>query len=1158
MVNALRSGSPVHPEAVMTFRPGQWRARVDRLAGEWRLPSDLVAAALVDEADPAALAADEVEPYARARERAAGFAAWQTEFLGDAAADLNHRLRALLRAVYCDAPGFGHVLTLLAARHARLFSPAADAALAQEMLDVFVPVAQMLGLYRFRRRWIEESARLLYPEAYREKAGKLNVHLDGPTSEGLDEAVAAWQLAWVDQETDGRLPAIDDQAPTFDERLRLFALLNKKVREGLEDEFGDDAPPVELLPLLPGYLLHGQRYDTPDDRNPLQLTVRVLCQTPSDCYRALGVIHSRFTVRSGVALRPHDYIAAPLTNGYRALQTVCSWQPNPTQAERRPVKFHILTADMHDVNEWGILSASAASPGHRRRLTAWWSQPDKPTRTLPRGTNREAWINIPEHLRRHPLGSHAAPLYCFTPLGELFLLEKDSTALDFAYHIHTELGHRAARIDVNGRPAALNAPLRNGDQVRVVLDPHAARIDFVWPSLATNARTRADVRRMLRRLANAVHPGRGRFEEEVMRLIDRYQRDRARGRKPLYTPPTPTTTDIERFLDRVITRDPLDDRAALYERLDKNPALARALAHELLSHLIFADLPVGDASRSRYELGQLELCSFCRPIPGDKLRTVTRYGPNGLSETIHTDYCRHAQQAETLSDPHQVHGNLPDRWPMYHFDIEMPDSKQLLARLLEKVYQLPNAYLFGVRAEVNVDGWAIIELDVALMQPQLCADLRRMIESLGHGAHADFRRLPGDPRAKVEAADLSRAITIPFTESEVTDWRFFDRDGIIGAIQTWLQEPAAPVLLLHGQRRVGKSSIARRLVEHNLTERLSPPVVAVYVDFRAPVLRRPGSVAALIAQEVSLRLGLPLPRLEPHEDAMVWLNGQLGAAVRQLGDRRLLLIIDEFDAELEADVRAGRQPPALAGWRAIQRAHPEIRWLLVLQDVFLADPAFQMVLADIPRETPRLAVHHLAGPYARLLIERLAVERGFTYQPIEDGDDIPAQIIRWTAGNPYLIHVIGRRLLERAGRCRRRVILQNDLKLILHQLLDRGEGYLSHFIEHIEAHPGRRLVAAFVAGRVRLSWRLPLATAAAVLSSEFGLLDPDETERHARFLEQVGVFEINNDPERGPVLSFPIQLLQEWIRHYWEFDQIAAAWPASSARRAALAREGVS
>jgi len=187
-VTALKRPYDGSPQANSAALPGDWPARLDRLAAEWRLPAVWADAAWLSLGHPA----PDDQRRAVAQAAADPLAEWQRAYLPDPgpAALPADRLRALFRAVWCDAPDFRHVLMLLAANHLRLFGPADEAA-ARDARDLYVPVAGMLGLYRLRYRWAEESTRRLQRDAYAAAARDLGLGDDDLSAEDLEETFLA-------------------------------------------------------------------------------------------------------------------------------------------------------------------------------------------------------------------------------------------------------------------------------------------------------------------------------------------------------------------------------------------------------------------------------------------------------------------------------------------------------------------------------------------------------------------------------------------------------------------------------------------------------------------------------------------------------------------------------------------------------------------------------------------------------------------------------------------------------------------------------------------------------------------------------------------------------------------------------------------------------
>lgn len=1138
-MTALKRPYDGSPQANSAALPGDWPARLDRLAAEWRLPAVWADAAWLSLGHPA----PDDQRRAVAQAAADPLAEWQRAYLPDPgpAALPADRLRALFRAVWCDAPDFRHVLMLLAANHLRLFGPADEAA-ARDARDLYVPVAGMLGLYRLRYRWAEESTRRLQRDAYAAAARDLGLGDDDLSAEDLEETFLARQEAWVDPQPSAELPPGARPLRAWEDRLRFFNQLRDDMLAGLRREFGDALPELQLLPLLPGKIIGpaGER-KTEIEQVP-EMIVRVLCADVSACYRALGVVHRVATLlRPGHAPLFRDYISYPQPNGYRALQTVCEWSRN--RKNNRIVKFHILTPEMHRLNEWGVLARPDAAPD------AWWNHLDRyarrlPTHALPHAVAPAGEARIVAYLRDHPPGDGSDPIYCFTPIGQLILLTAGSMPLDFAYQLHTQLGHQAARFEINGRPETIDTELRNGDLVQITLDPLASHLDFSWLDYVRSRKGRVSVRAGLWQQARASHEGRYLFAQAVVRRLELYKKvhpRRARREEP-YKPAACTNVEIERFLRRAALRRGSDVNS-LYDAIAADHAakgpLATQLAHQLISEGIIAAVRAADGTALRGEYAGIELCEACRPTPIDIIhgrvrRRVRRQPHEGSTLIIHADDCAFVPADDRTVRLQWAAPDGPEQWPQFHFDIGIDDDHRLLDRILEMVYELPGVYLYRVDARVNRERRAAIELSVAAKLPQLCHDLKLRIEQVA-GARADYHSVPGERIADIRLADLSRTLKNPFTESEVYDWRFYDREDISEAITHWVYAPGmSQLLLLHGPRRVGKTSLVLRLLDKGRLEEVTArPIVPVLIDFRKMALPQPQSMAQLIGQRVFSRLGLETPHLSASDDPLVWLDARLNEAESRLGQARLLLIVDEFDADL---LRLAGDPPGsalrvLSALRALFTTHPTIRWLLIVQDVFLADPRYHEAFPMTLTAAARLSVTHLDQTVARRLIVELAAKQGITYGPAvagaaePDGGDLPDQIVAWTGGNPWLIHRICYRLLDRVAYYRRDVVSPQDLFFVIKQVLNMPSS-VSHYTEHLPAGTPRRLIACRLAHAVAPGDWLPLAALRAELCRRRGLLSSRELDAEIAFLQQVGVLATTRKQE-GRFIGFPIQLLHQ-------------------------------
>jgi GTP pyrophosphokinase len=214
---------------------------------------------------------------------------------------------------------------------------------------------------------------------------------------------------------------------------------------------------------------------------------RVITQTEADCYATLGVIHQRWRA---VPTRFKDYISQPKSNGYRSIHTTVSGR------DGKRVEVQMRTRQMHDVAESGV--------------AAHWSYRDGVRTENPFAVDPAKWISglteqfdaeedHDEFLEAVKLEMYSDQVFCFTPKGDVTKLPKGATPIDFAYAIHTRIGHACVGAKVDGIRVPLWTRLRNGQSVQVITA--AGQTPQVsWLDIATTGKARTAIRRALREL----------------------------------------------------------------------------------------------------------------------------------------------------------------------------------------------------------------------------------------------------------------------------------------------------------------------------------------------------------------------------------------------------------------------------------------------------------------------------------------------------------------------------------------------------------------------------------------------------------------------------------------------------------------------------------
>lgn len=287
---------------------------------------------------------------------------------------------------------------------------------AQETLDIFAPLANRLGIWEMKWELEDLGFRYTNPEKYKEIAHNLAERRESREKEMqaiIKKVREILELAGIKAELSGRPKHI-------------YSIYSKMNKKGLTFD-----------------MLHDIR------------GVRVMVENTQDCYAALGIIHANWRPQPGYF---DDYIAAPKDNNYRSLHTAVVYDDGKT------VEFQIRTFNMHHEAEQGIASHWRYKEGkpadarfdekiiHFRSLMEW----------------RQEVQDATEFVDGMKTDVFADRVYVFTPKGDAIDLPAGATPVDFAYHIHTEIGHRCRGAKVDGKLVALDYTLKTGERVEIL------------------------------------------------------------------------------------------------------------------------------------------------------------------------------------------------------------------------------------------------------------------------------------------------------------------------------------------------------------------------------------------------------------------------------------------------------------------------------------------------------------------------------------------------------------------------------------------------------------------------------------------------------------------------------------------------------------------
>ncbi len=317
--------------------------------------------------------------------------------------------------------------------------------IARETFEIYAPIANRLGMGRIKSELEDLSFRYMEPEAHAALAEALEARrnvsdafIQGIRSR-LETALAEQKIA---AEITGRIKSI-------------YSIYRKIRRQ----KIGVD-----------------EVYD--------YVAFRILAGTVKDCYAALGIVHSMWRPVPG---RIKDFIAIPKPNMYQSLHTSVMTEVG------QPFEVQIRTHDMHRIAEEGIAAHWQYKEGARLRdqdaeRVSWlrqileWQQDLKDPR---------------EFVKMVKVDLYPEEVYAFTPRGKVLSFPRGATPVDFAYAIHTEVGHRLAGAKVNGRIVPLRYPIQNGDIVEILTQP-ASHPSRDWLALARTSRARSKIRSWLK------------------------------------------------------------------------------------------------------------------------------------------------------------------------------------------------------------------------------------------------------------------------------------------------------------------------------------------------------------------------------------------------------------------------------------------------------------------------------------------------------------------------------------------------------------------------------------------------------------------------------------------------------------------------------------
>lgn len=500
--------------------------------------------------------------------------------------------------------------------------------IAVETMEIYVPLAERLGMQQVKQELEDLSFQEINPEA---RASIIR-----------------------------RLDFLRDAGGNMVERIA--TALTQLLRDaGLTAEIaGREKTPLSIWRKM-------ERTNVTFEQLSDTVAFRVIVDTIPECYQVLGIVHGRYPMVPG---RFKDYISTPKRNNYRSLHTTV------IGPENRRIEIQVRTRDMHDVAELGVAAHWSYKQGVKPRESSQYRWLQELVELLENAHSPEEFL---EHTK---LEMFQDQVFSFTPRGDVIALPRGATPVDFAYALHTDIGESCVGARVNGRMVPLRTELLNGDQVEIIrsdsLSPNPG-----WESFVVTGKARASIRRFVRNQQRAEHRKLGHaIAEKVFREAGQSFSEVALQ--------TVLPTLSQRSLDDLyaglgqgqVTSSQLSQCLFPGERRKaaRNPfgAISRMLPARLRRG------GNGDARPKEHSVPisgllpgmAVHYAPCCHPLPGDRIVGILHQG-RGVD--IHTIDC------ETLT---RLADN-PDSWLDVRWDVDPQDQGVYVGRILAVVANEP-------------------------------------------------------------------------------------------------------------------------------------------------------------------------------------------------------------------------------------------------------------------------------------------------------------------------------------------------------------------------------------------------------------------------------------------------------------------------------------
>ncbi|RYE06397.1 MAG: bifunctional (p)ppGpp synthetase/guanosine-3',5'-bis(diphosphate) 3'-pyrophosphohydrolase [Rickettsiaceae bacterium] len=465
-------------------------------------------------------------------------------------------------------------------------SPDKRMRIALETEEIYAPLAERIGIQQIKSELQDICFRVLQPEIHNSLANRLHTISKGE-DHSIDEII---------KEIRSILIAEDIVGEVFGRKKTLYSVWMKMQQKntGLD-----------------------QLYDI--------IAFRIIVDTIPQCYQILGLVHMKYKM---VPENFQDFISTPKNNGYQSIHTVVI---GPLQQK---IEIQIRTKEMHEIAELGVAAhwrykqkypEAADGKQYRwmRELLAILEQAGDPE----------------EFFQNTKLAMYYDQVFCFTPKGNLIALPKGATPIDFAYAVHSDVGHHCVGAKVNGRVIPLKSVLQNGDQVKIIISENQ-NPSATWEKFVITGKARSEIRRFIRSRRKEEYIKLGRAViEKALENLDVEDIDLALRHAATFFKKQSINELLYSISEGTVTRE------EIVQQIDVKKNKTES-SFSLLKFMKDKTLDSNDHRASKNNNAvpikglipgmAIHFASCCYPLPGDKIVGIIHAG-SGV--TIHLSYC---------------------------------------------------------------------------------------------------------------------------------------------------------------------------------------------------------------------------------------------------------------------------------------------------------------------------------------------------------------------------------------------------------------------------------------------------------------------------------------------------------------------------------------